>query len=106
GSSDVCSSDLVVPHIAVWRVVLSDRAPLALGQVRAPPLPVPLATRVLREAFGFRSGHEVPPDATRRLASRSVEFGACCGVQRRVARKSVVPACPRTIQPSPLRASA
>ena len=53
----------VLPHVAVRRVVLSDRAPLALGQVRPPALPVPLATRVLRETLGFRSGHEVPPDA-------------------------------------------
>ena len=62
----------VVPHIAILRVVLAHRAPLTLREVRPPPLPVALATSVLREALSFRSGHEVPPDAGRqpRVSSR------------------------------------
>src|SRR5204863_3629939 len=54
----------VVPHVAVRRVVLADRAPLALGQVGSPSLPVAFAATVLREPPGFRFGHEMSPDAS------------------------------------------
>src|SRR5262249_10659413 len=39
-----------VPGVAVRRVVLAHRSPLALRQVRPPALPVLLAARVLLEA--------------------------------------------------------
>src|SRR5262245_15678797 len=40
----------ICPHIAIRRVVFSNRSPLPLGQIWAPPLPVLFAPRVLLEA--------------------------------------------------------
>src|SRR3954468_22440137 len=46
------------PHVTARRVVLPHRAPLPLGQVRPPPLPIQLASGVFLEAdrFGGRHG--------------------------------------------------
>jgi hypothetical protein len=43
----------VVPRVAVGRVILAHRAPLSLGEVRTPALPVVLAPRVFEETLGF-----------------------------------------------------
>ena len=53
-----CSCGNVVPGVAVGRVVLADRAPLALGEVRAPAIPGLGAGVGLCEAaaFGVRGG--------------------------------------------------
>src|SRR5205823_7575005 len=46
----------VLPAGAARRVILADGAPLALGQVRAPALPVLLAPGVFPEPEGFGLG--------------------------------------------------
>src|SRR5207248_1262564 len=43
----------VIPAIAVGGIILADRAPLPLGQVRSPPLPVFLPPRVLAKTLMF-----------------------------------------------------
>src|SRR5215469_3607915 len=46
--SDRCATGMVVgkefPGCAVWAVVIADRAPLTLGKVRSPSLPVDFAS--------------------------------------------------------------
>src|SRR5262249_45340497 len=63
----------VIPAIAVGGVVLADRSPLALGEVRTPALPVARAARVFLESggFGSRVGHR----AQGRIADLVLEFG-------------------------------
>src|SRR5262249_883123 len=62
----------VVPGVAVGGVVLADRAPLPLGQVRPPALPVADALAVLREAeaFGVAGGGEAVHGGPRRAGAR------------------------------------
>src|SRR5262249_41713994 len=68
----------VLPAGAVRGVVLADRAPLALGEVGPPALPVPLATGVLVEpailgGHAGRSPHDAwdaPPAARRSTPAR------------------------------------
>ncbi len=45
----------VIPAIAVGRIILAHRAPLALGEVRAPAFPILFARRVLEQALGLRA---------------------------------------------------
>jgi hypothetical protein len=49
----------IVPAFAVCGVVLADRAPLTLGKVRTPSLPIAKSQRVFLEAasFGVQKGH-------------------------------------------------
>src|ERR1700690_1545905 len=50
----------ILPGRPTWAVVLAHRAPLPLGQIRAPALPVFFAAAVFLEPlifFGLQSGH-------------------------------------------------
>src|SRR5262249_26725475 len=60
----------VVPRGAVRAVVLADGAPLALGQIRAPGLPGPVARRLDIEPPLFRVGSFHRPKAPRWTSSR------------------------------------
>ena len=59
----------VLPAVSIFRVILPDRTPLPLREVRPPPLPVAVAPRILCQALGFCSSHGTPPDGGRGLHS-------------------------------------
>src|SRR5437660_264134 len=46
----------VIPRVAVGRVILAHGAPLALGEIRSPALPVLAAPGVFEQALTFRVG--------------------------------------------------
>src|SRR5581483_3812493 len=75
----------VVPHGTVGGVVLAHRAPLALRQVRSPPLPVLGAPRVALEAAGFGIEHQAVPLKRWLVAGNARAGPPVPGAPRRVA---------------------
>src|SRR5690349_3000391 len=50
----------IIPRVAVWAIILTDRPPLAFGKIRTPSLPVSLSRRGRSKPLVFLGDQSLP----------------------------------------------